>query len=104
MNLVASNWNGIKDENGDIIATVTSSPDMEKFQQKIISAVNNTYGKGINPEGVEKMRQVLELEEHYASSAWFEHKGKRFDFSDYESTAENYLSDLREEALTASKL
>jgi hypothetical protein len=60
MKLTAARWNEIHDEKGYCIATVTSSPDMEKHQQKIIAAFNNTYGKGINPEGVERMYKILE--------------------------------------------
>lgn len=28
-------------------------------EEKFITAYNNTYGKGINPEGVEKMKKAL---------------------------------------------
>jgi hypothetical protein len=59
MKLTAARWNKLDDENGDQIAEITSSPDMEKHQQKIIKAVNNTYGKGINPESVEPTQQAL---------------------------------------------
>jgi hypothetical protein len=54
----------------------------------VIVMYNNTYGKGINPEGVEKMKAVLE---HLLTLEAFK---KRFPF----------LATLSEEALTAAKL
>ena len=52
----------------------------------IISAVNNTYGKGINPESVEKMKSVLQK------------------IQDWTETAANFPYAELKEALTPSKL
>jgi hypothetical protein len=60
--------------------------DYTESQKSIASEC--TYGKGINPEGVEKMKAVLE---HLLTLEAFK---KRFPF----------LATLSEEALTAAKL
>ena len=58
----------------------------------IVSAVNNTYGKGINPESVEKMRDALSFCQSVIKSQGM------FDLS------ERTAYDKAEEALTAAKL
>lgn len=51
----------------------------------IISAVNNTYGKGINPESVEKSFNWMDKVEIYLKSKW-----------DEDLTARKLLGGLRE--------
>lgn len=50
----------------DIIAQVSTSlqvpiSEIDANAQAICKAVNNTYGKGINPEAVESLKEALEV-------------------------------------------
>lgn len=71
--------------------------------EAICSAVNNTYGKGINPEGVEKIyNKALNLA-HKISDNIFDADAKGVDAHIYLSDIRQELIDLKE-ALTAVKL
>jgi hypothetical protein len=68
-NMIKGEWKPLmakyKDYNGidaDVTVLCTSEDScIEDYDiHAICSAVNNTYGKGINPESVEKMRGALE--------------------------------------------
>lgn len=71
----------------------------------VCSAVNNTYGRGINPESVEKMKVYCELQEQWDAEGVFEYEGERYvDTGLNDHPALDLLTKLRKEALTAVKL
>jgi hypothetical protein len=85
------------------VATMNVEVDDHTNVKAIESAVNNTYGKGINPESVEKMKQALELCEpfmHDLEAENFEEKSAGLQKDEILSNAFTKLK----EALTAAKL
>jgi len=64
-------WNGVKNHYCFIIKTdkgdeiIINSPleyeESKKIYDQILSAINNTYGKGINPEAVPEMFELCKI-------------------------------------------
>jgi hypothetical protein len=83
------------------VATMNVEVDDHTNVKAIESAVNNTYGKGINPESVEKMRTYIQYEYELYENGFFVHEGKEYRYA--KETAD-LLHKLRAKALTAAKL
>lgn len=61
-------------EGAEICATFgdcTSEEEDISNRAAIVSAVNNTWGKGINPEKVEEMYDMLDLLLHHSKMSYF---------------------------------
>lgn len=69
-------------------------------------AMNATWNAGINPEGVEKMKEYCELQERWEEERQFEYGGTIYYNNSYGENhfAKALFTRLRKEALTAAKL
>jgi hypothetical protein len=92
---------------GADLSKVNGKDAAEANAAAIVSAVNNTYGKGINPEGVEKMKIYCDAQEQWNERGQFEYEDGLYVkhiSKQGRQEAEELLTRLRKEALTAAKL
>lgn len=76
----------------------------ESNVEAIVSAINNTYGQGINPDSIDSLKACVEYTQSWFSIGVFRHNGVTYKKGVNDHAAETLLTLIANSALQNTKL